>query len=220
VCALLSAKDYRMGKWDELAPWESEVLAALLVGDFQRAIDALVLGYQHAIMGYCTNMLAGATQEEVEEVAQDIFLAAYKALPSFQQQASVRTWVFAIARNRCVTYRSRARRQRQIVADHRNEVVDAVRPNPPVRPEVGLLEAIQDVREEKQCELVSQSLQRLKKQPRDLLMMYYYAELSIADIAKKLWVSETTIRRRLRAAEQQLKHMMATVGQELINHDT
>jgi DNA-directed RNA polymerase specialized sigma subunit len=36
---------------------------------------------------------------------------------------------------------------------------------------------------------VSQSLQRLKKQSRDLLMMYYYAELSIVDIAKKLWVS-------------------------------
>jgi hypothetical protein len=44
-------------------------------------------------------------------------------------------------------------------------------------------------KEEKQRELVSQSLQRLKKQSRDLLMMYYYAELSIVDIAKKLWVS-------------------------------
>jgi RNA polymerase sigma-70 factor (ECF subfamily) len=84
---------------------------------------------------------------------------------------------------------------------------------------VDLLEAAQDTREEQQRALVSHSLQRLKKQPRDLLMMYYYAELSIADIAKKLWVSETTIRRRLRAAEQQLKHIMATVGRELIDHD-
>jgi RNA polymerase sigma-70 factor (ECF subfamily) len=164
-------------------------------------------------------MLTGATPEEVEEVAQDIFLAAYKALPGFQQQASVRTWVFAIARNRCVTYRTRDRRQRHIVANHRNAVVDAVHPHPPVSLEVDLLEAAQDTREEQQRALVSHSLQRLKKQPRDLLMMYYYAELSIADIAKKLWVSETTIRRRLRAAEQQLKHIMATAGRELIDHD-
>jgi len=76
-----------------------------------------------------------------------------------------------------------------------------------------------DRREEQQCALVAHSLQRLKKQPRELLMMYYYAELSIADIAKKLWVSETTIRRRLRAAEQQLKDMMATLGRELVDHD-
>ena len=208
-----------MGKWDDLAPWERKVLAALGGGDFQRAIDALVLGYQHAIIGYCTHMLAGVTPEEVEEVAQDVFLAAYKALPDFQQQASVRTWVFAIARNRCVTYRTRARRQRHIVANHRNAVVDAVHPNPPVSLEVDLLEAAQDTREEQQRVLVSYSLQRLKKQPRDLLMMYYYAELSIADIAQKLWVSETTVRRRLRAAEQQLKHIMATAGRELIDHD-
>jgi RNA polymerase sigma-70 factor, ECF subfamily len=208
-----------MGKWDDLAPWDSQVLAALVVGDCQRAIDALVRGYQHAIVGYCTNMLAGATPEEVEEVAQDVFLAAYKALPSFQQQASVRTWLFAIARNRCVTHRTRARRQRHLAADHREAVADAVHPNPPVSPEVGLLEAAQEVKEEHQRALVAQSLQRLHKQPRDLLMMYYYAELAIADIAKKLWVSETTIRRRLRAAEQQLKHLMATVGRELIDHD-
>jgi RNA polymerase sigma-70 factor, ECF subfamily len=208
-----------MGKWDDLTPWESQVLAALSVGDVQRAIEALVLGYQHAVVGYCTHMLGGATPEEVEEVAQDIFLAAYQALPRFQQQASVRTWVFAIAHHRCLTFRSRARRHRQIAVGHNTDVIDAVHPQPPVSPEVDLLEAAREMKEEKQRELVAHSLQRLKKQPRELLMMYYYAELSIADIAKRLWVSETTIRRRLRAAEQQLKHMMATLGRELINHD-
>jgi RNA polymerase sigma factor (sigma-70 family) len=106
-----------------------------------------------------------------------------------------------------------------MAADHSHDVVEAVHPTPPVPPDVGLLAAAQEMREEQQCALVAHSLQRLNKQPRDLLMMYYYAELSIADIAKKLWVSETTIRRRLRAAEQQLKHMMATFGRELVDHD-
>jgi RNA polymerase sigma-70 factor (ECF subfamily) len=215
----LSTKDYHMGKWDDLAPWESQVLAALAVGDIQRAMDALVLGYQHAIVGYCSNMLGGAAREEVEEVAQEIFLAAYQALSHFQQQASVRTWLFAIAHNRCVTHRTRTTRHRHLAADHRRAVVEAVHPTPPVPSDLRLLEAARELREEHQCALVAQSLQRLTKQPRELLMMYYYAELSIADIAKKLWVSETTIRRRLRAAEQQLKHMMATIGQERIDHD-
>jgi RNA polymerase sigma-70 factor (ECF subfamily) len=208
-----------MGQWDDLTPWESRVLAALSVGNVQRAIEALVLGYQHAVVGYCTHMLGGATRAEVEEVAQEIFLAAYQALPRFQQQASVRTWVFAIAHHRCVTYRNRARRHSQTAADRRNDIAEAVHPHPPVSPEVDLLEAARAMKEETQRELVAHSLQRLKKQPRELLMMYYYAELSIADMAKKLWVSETTIRRRLRAAEQQLKHMMATVGRELVDHD-
>ena len=29
-----------MGKWDDLAPWERQVLAALVVGDVQRAMEA------------------------------------------------------------------------------------------------------------------------------------------------------------------------------------
>jgi RNA polymerase sigma-70 factor (ECF subfamily) len=208
-----------MGKWDDLAPWESRVLAALAAGDVQRAMEALVLGYQHAIVGYCSHMLGGAAREEVEEVAQEVFLAAYQALPRFQQQASVRTWLFAIAHNRCMTHRTRTTRHRHLAAAHRSAGVEAVHPTPPIPPDLGLLEAARELRHEQQCALVAQSLQRLTKQSRELLMMYYYAELSIADIAKKLWVSETTIRRRLRAAEQQLKHMMATLGQELIDHD-
>jgi RNA polymerase sigma factor (sigma-70 family) len=208
-----------MGKWDHLAPWDSQVLAALSIGDVQRAIEALVMGYQHAMVGYCSNMLGGAAPEEVEEVAQEVFLAAYQALPRFQQQASVRTWLFAIAHNRCVTHRTRSTRYRHMATAHRSASAAAAHPTPPVPPDLGLLEAAREMRHEQHCALVAESLQRLKRQPRDLLMMYYYAELSIADIARKLWVSETTIRRRLRTAEQQLKHMITTFSQDFIDHD-
>src|SRR5262249_18810676 len=121
-----------MGKWDDLVPWESQVLAALSIGDVQQAMEALGMGYQHAIVGYCTNMRAGAISEEVEEVAQDVFLAAYKALPRFQQQASVRTWLFAIAHHRCVTHRTQSTRQRHLAAAQRSAVVEAMHPTPPV----------------------------------------------------------------------------------------
>jgi RNA polymerase sigma-70 factor (ECF subfamily) len=208
-----------MGKWDDLALWDSQVLAALSIGNVQRAMDALIMGYQHAIVGYCRHMLGGAAPEEVEEVAQEVFLAAYQALPRFQQQASVRTWLFAIAHHRCVTYRSRATRHRRMVGDHRTAIMDVMHANAPVPPDMELLEGARERQEEQQCTLVAHSLQRLNKQARELLMMYYYAELSIADIAKKFWVSETTVRRRLRAAEQQLKHMMATVGRDLVDYD-
>jgi RNA polymerase sigma-70 factor (ECF subfamily) len=208
-----------MGKWDHVAPWDSQVLAALSMGDVQRAIEALVMGYQHAIVGYCSNMLGGAAPEEVEEVAQEVFLAAYQALPRFQQQASIRTWLFAIAHNRCVTHRTRSTRHRHLAAAHRSASVAAAHPTPPVPLDLGLLEAAREMRHEQHCALVADSLQRLKKQSRELLMMYYYAELSMADIAKKLWVSETTIRRRLRAAEQQLKHLITTFSQDFIDHD-
>jgi len=206
-----------MGKWDHLVSCDNQVLAALSVGNFRRAIDALVSGYQGIIVGFCTHMLGDPTQGE--EMAQEVFLAAYQALPHFRQDASVRTWVFAIARNRCLTSREQHRRHHQRTADYSDEVVDAVHANPSVSPEVSLLEAEKATREEKQRALVSQSLRGLNKQARELLMMYYFEEFSIADMAKKHWVSETTIRRRLRAAEQQLKHSLAQLGWGHVDND-
>lgn len=202
-----------MGKWDDLAPWDRQVLAALAVGDFQRAMEVLVRGYQHAIVGYCTNMLGDATQGK--DMAQEVFLAAYRGLPHFRGDALVRTWLFTIARNRCSTYR----RRKHIETDTSDAVVDTVPAPPSSRPDVGLLEAEKAAREEQQCALVRQSLQRLTKRDRDLLMLYYYEEFSLADIARMLWVSEATARRRRRVAEQRLKQIMAKLGRGIVDND-
>ena len=206
-----------MGKWDHLARWESQVLAALSAGDIDRAIQALIEGYQHTVVGFCISRLGDATQGE--EVAQEVFLAAWRTLHGygFRQKSSVRNWLLAIAHNRCATYVSdmvRNRRRNQMVADHRDEVVNTTHPNPPVSPEVSLLDAEKNTREEKQHALVVQSLQRLSPDDRGLLMMQYYEELSIVDIARRLLMSESTTRRRLQTAESRLKETMAKLCRE------
>jgi len=81
-----------MGEWDTLRLWDSQVLTALAAGDCPQAFDALVRGYQDVVVGYCRNMLGDGLQGQ--EVAQEVFLAVYRALPRFQQDASGRTWVF------------------------------------------------------------------------------------------------------------------------------
>ncbi len=95
-------------------------------------------------------------------------------------------------------------------------MADAVLSNPPVSPEVGLLETEKDAREEKHRRLVLQNLQRLTKRDRALLTMRYIEELSTAAIARRLWTSETTAGRRIRAAEQQLRQLYL---RDLADHD-
>ena len=46
-----------------------------------------------------------------EEVAQEVFLGAYAAMLRFRQEASLRTWLLAIARKQCL----RARKPRQSI---------------------------------------------------------------------------------------------------------
>lgn len=46
-----------------------------------------------------------------EDLLQEISVALWRALPSFRGESSVKTFVYRVARNRCVTYRARLRRR-------------------------------------------------------------------------------------------------------------
>lgn len=195
-----------MGKWEALRPWDDQVLAALAAGEVACALNALVRGYQHAVVGYCVNMLGNAG--DGEEVAQMVFLAACQALPRFRQDASVRTWVFAIARKQCLKHLGIGGRIQRMYARHRDDIMRASQPDPPDTPEEARLQTEAEALAQKRLAQLPPSLRKLRKQERDLLMMRYYEELSVADMAARLWVSETTTRRRLQTAEARLKQLM------------
>ena len=67
---------------------------------FSIAFEVLVRHYQRAVVGFCVHMLRGAV-DRVEDIAQEVFLAVWKTMTQFRHEASIRTWVFAIARHHC-----------------------------------------------------------------------------------------------------------------------
>src|SRR4029078_12002885 len=73
----------------------------VLSGD-REAFRELVLRHQSAV---CATIRAlGSPRVDFEDVAQETFLAAFRHLDSFDpQRGSFRTWLLAIARNRCRT---------------------------------------------------------------------------------------------------------------------
>jgi RNA polymerase sigma-70 factor (ECF subfamily) len=187
-------------KWEQLRPYDETIHRNLAAGDFRDALEALVRGYQHVIVGFCTNMLGDPTQGE--EVAQEVFLSAYRAMPGFRRQASIRTWLFAIARKQCLKMiRDRGRRSR-LEHDQQQTIATTVHRHPPPAegedPEVRL-------------RLVKQGLTQLDKAQRALLMMHYDTGLAVADIAHILGISPVSVRRRLARALQRLR--------EVIGHD-
>ena len=97
-------------EWDASQAGDDQVQRLIAQGDYRAALEALVRGYQHLIVRHCTAMLGDAAHGE--EVAQEVFLGAYAALPRFRREASVRTWLLAIARKQCLkALRDRRRRQ-------------------------------------------------------------------------------------------------------------
>lgn len=75
----------------------------------RRAFDLLVLKYQHKIMGLISRYVRD--NSEIEDVAQEAFIKAYKALPRFRGDSAFYTWLYRIAINTAKNYLvSRGRR--------------------------------------------------------------------------------------------------------------
>jgi RNA polymerase sigma factor (sigma-70 family) len=84
-----------------------ERLVALVRAGDEGAFEALYDRHHPAILGFCRHMLG--TREEAEDAVQHTFLAAFRDLVRDDKPIELRPWLFAIARNRCVSL-LRARR--------------------------------------------------------------------------------------------------------------
>lgn len=179
---------------------DERIRAAIAGQDFRQALDALVHAFQHEVVGYCVNMLGD--KQHGAEVAQNVFLAAYTAMARFRGEASVRTWLFAIARRQCWKAMKQSGRQGNFSRQSpRSQDLQT-------SPEYDLLELEEEALWAKRQDRLSHGLPKLKKRERDVLMIYYYTGMTYAEIATKLWVSETTARRRVQQARKQLEEII------------
>lgn len=78
------------------AATDQQLVARVQKGD-SRAFDLLVLKYQHRIFGLISRYVRDA--DEVQDVAQEAFIKAYRALPRFRGESAFYTWLYRIAIN-------------------------------------------------------------------------------------------------------------------------
>jgi RNA polymerase sigma-70 factor (TIGR02960 family) len=75
----------------------------------ERAFRELTDPYRRELQAHCYRMLGSLT--DAEDMLQETMLAAWRGLAEFQERASVRTWLYRIATNRCLNaLRSAGRR--------------------------------------------------------------------------------------------------------------
>ena len=87
---------------------DQQLVARVQKGD-TRAFDMLVLKYQHKIFSLISRYVRDA--DEVQDVAQEAFIKAYRSLPGFRGDSAFYTWLYRIAVNTAKNYLvSRSRR--------------------------------------------------------------------------------------------------------------
>ena len=132
------------------------------------------------------------------DVAQDVFLAAWQNLPKLKNSASFLPWLRQIARNRSHhVLRSRIRARPYEAPDVDEAVMYSV---PDGRPGVdAALIAAEDRR------LINDGLDRLPDEAREVLLLFYREEQSVAQVATLLDLSEGAVKQRLSRARTALR---------------
>jgi RNA polymerase sigma-70 factor (ECF subfamily) len=188
-----------MANQDALPLWEEKALAALDTGETDKALNALIAECGQAILAYCTARLGD--EAIANDVAQEVFAAAWEALPDFRRESSLRTWIFAIAHHRCANRRRTLGRFRRIFSQGIDETVEEAQPDPTDLPEAAVIKR-------QQAEQVWRALGKLRRKERDLLTMYYIEELSLDKIAERYSVSRGTVSKQLVEAQQKFKRII------------
>jgi RNA polymerase sigma-70 factor, ECF subfamily len=153
---------------------------------FDEALQQLVEGYQHKVFRMAVAMLKDAGR--AEEVTQDIFLKVWRALPSYDGRALVSTWVYAIARNACLSA-VRAESYR------RTEPLENVaEPASPI-PQGGDVDW-------------DRLLARLPEVQRQVVALYYFEDRGVKDVAERLGLAVGTVKSHLFRARQALAGML------------
>ena len=86
---------------------EDQIVAQVLAGktsEFRKLVEQ----YHQPVFRFARNLIGD--EHDAEDITQEVFLAAFDHLASYNaKRASLLTWLFTIARNRCVNYLKRTR---------------------------------------------------------------------------------------------------------------
>jgi RNA polymerase sigma-70 factor (ECF subfamily) len=139
----------------------------------------------------------GVAERDVEDVAQDVFWAVHRGLPSFERRSSVKTWVYGICIRTVSNYRDRAyRRYEQLPGE--------------VEPErVELLTPARSYESQRALVRLDAVLSELGDAQRAAFVLHEIEGLSVLEIAEALGCSKFTVYGRLYAAQARVRRALA-----------
>lgn len=185
------------------APDEMLLVKQARQGDLA-AYDELVRRYQERI--YATVYHMTSNHEDANDLAQEAFIKAFQALPSFKGGSSFYTWVYRIAVNKTINFLKQRKNRTQISlndldfnAEHDPDLVALISEKTPRR-EVNLTEL---------QEKLNDAMQKLSEPHRLVVTLHDVQGLSHEQIAEIMGCNIGTVRSRLFYARQQLQGYLA-----------
>ena len=182
---------------EEVKNTDQQLVDRVFKGD-KHAFDLLVLRYQHRILGLIGRFIRDPA--EVEDVAQEAFIKAYRALPKFRGDSAFYTWLYRIAINTAKNHMV-ARGRRPPATDIDVEDAEFMEHNTALT-DIGSPEANQE-RDDLQ-RVINEAIEDLPEDLRTAFTLREFSGLSYEEITEIMGCPVGTVRSRIFRAREAL----------------
>jgi RNA polymerase sigma factor (sigma-70 family) len=187
---------------------DTELVALAREGD-KDAFGLLTQRYQMTAQRLAMRLVA--REDRAQELAQEAMLQAYLSLDRLREPARFKSWLCGIVLNVCRSHL----RDREITFFSLEAIIDGLQfyavPlfSVPVTPE--------KIAEERELHrIVLDAINALASKDRDAMLLFYYAQLHLQEIAAILNISAGTVKVRLHRARQRLKDNLLSEHPEIV----
>ncbi|MEN8225449.1 MAG: sigma-70 family RNA polymerase sigma factor [Bacteroidota bacterium] len=132
--------------------------------------------------------------EEAEEVAQDIFVKAYKKLPDFHGKAKFSTWLYRIAYNTAISHTRKRKVEFLSAEDHMIEKYS----------EDEILQGIQGLSSKEQKSLINNAMATLPKTDSLIITLFYFHEKGLEEIGEIVGMTQNNVKVKLHRIRKRL----------------
>lgn len=179
---------------------------AFKAGD-RKAFEELVRRYQRQVANIV--YLTLGSREEVQDIAQEVFIRVFRSIDKFEFDASFFSWIYRITVNLCIDELRRKRIKRALSLDFLTE---------------GTLEREKKSKEQilasdgffndEKREIVLKALQKISQEHRQVIILREYEELSYTEIAAYLGISIQAVESRIFRAREDLRTLLKDYFEE------
>lgn len=175
---------------------DTEVIARVLQGE-QGLFSLLVERYRNYVFTLVLRFTSN--REDAEEIAQDIFVKAYRSLADFRGASKFSTWLYTIVNNTCISH-LRKKKIATVSIDGTNTQVQletkgsGSRANP--------------LEQKSKHLLLNEAIGLLSSDDRQVISLFYKGEQSLEEIGRIMGLEPNTVKVKLHRARTRLKEKM------------
>ena len=180
----------------QTGPGDNEIINRVLQGE-QAQYAELVKRYQSFV--FTITLRYTSNREDAEEIAQDVFVKAYRSLADFRGESKFSTWLYTIVTTTCITF---LRKKKLPIHSLDNEHIFEVADN-----QNSTFRANQ-VEQKSKVQVINDAIKLLSVDDARIITLFYQAEQSLEEIGRIIGIDPNTAKVKLHRARQRLKEKM------------